>query len=150
MNNSKLKSAFGIDDILCSRSASKSPPLSKDKNTDYTAAMNSANLDYGHGQTNIASEMFLNGHQPKKPLAIFPSTMDFAKNGFYMPGLTTPFSPSTYLEQYASALQKGRNLHSFCCCCYLFIYLPKYVFRVAGVREYFSDFVSNRFKLFIR
>lgn len=101
MNNSKLKSAFGIDDILCPRSAS--PPLSK-------STMNSANLDYGHGQTNRSNDMFLNAHQPKKPLALFPSTIDFAKNGFYMPGLSSPFAPTSYLEQYANALQKGNNI----------------------------------------
>lgn len=103
---SKLRSAFGIDDILyqngassSSSSTSKSPSrLISDKACDYAASVSSS--------MPIPSDIYMNtAHQPKKPYAQFPPAMNFAKSNFYMPDLASAFSSTAYLEQYANALK---------------------------------------------
>lgn len=109
MNNSKLKSAFGIDDILYQNSSSRSPDSPRvygDRRKEYPST---SSIQYG--KSNNLPEMYVD--QPKKPVPLFPPMVDFSKPSFCLPnlpGMQPTFSPSNYLEQYASALQKGEYL----------------------------------------
>lgn len=107
---SKLRSAFGIDDILCqsavSSAASQSPShMISEPTSDYTPSAASP-LDDGAPMRMMSPDVYASAvNQPRKPYPLFPSAMDFTKSSYYMPGFPPAFSPTAYLEQYANALK---------------------------------------------
>lgn len=105
----KLRSAFGIDDILCpnaTSSPSSSPTSSKspsrtinDKTSDY-ATTSTTSVDC-HQMSPPPGDAY---GQPHKPYPLMPTALDFAKSNFYMPGIGSTFSTNPYLD-YANALK---------------------------------------------
>lgn len=113
MNNSKLKSAFGIDDILYQnqKASSKLVECLKADLSKNSVECSGTRSTFSES-SNFQSDIYNN--QLKKPLALFPPMMDFTKPNFCVAGISpsSQFSPTSYLEQYASALTKGK----FCLC----------------------------------
>lgn len=106
MTSSKLKPSFGIDDILYQSPTSSNSIFSK--HSDRSAGK--SDMD-AVGSTTSSHDS--SAKLPKHPVPMFPSTMfDFNPAKYYLPHLPMNvhqrFPPSTsYLEQYANALQKG-------------------------------------------
>lgn len=142
MNNSKLKSAFGIDDILYQNQKASSKLAEclngrLDRNSAECSGSRSTMSD--GSQSNFQSDIY--GNQLKKPLALFPPIMDFSKPNFCISGLPRSFSPTSYLEQYASALTKGK----FSIILFFFHYLSQPFLRIdLTVRHQFIAYINWR------
>lgn len=97
--SSKVKSSFAIDDIL-----SQKPSGSKIL---HTKSADSTKSDIVPNSTTLLHDR---NELPKASVPLFPTMFEFNPSKYYFPhmmGSHQRFSSNAYMEQYASALQKG-------------------------------------------